>query len=32
MIVSDGGYVVRSPSLRSRTFLDFIRAYNFTDD
>ena len=32
MIVSDGGYVVQSPSLRSRTFLDFIRAYNFTDD
>ena len=32
MIVRDGGYVVQSPSLRSRTFLDFIRAYNFTDD
>ena len=32
MIISDGGYVVQSPSLRSRTFLDFIRAYNFTDD
>ena len=32
MIVNDGGYVVQSPSLRSRTFLDFIRAYNFTDD
>ena len=32
MIVNDGGYVVQSPSLRSRTFLDFIRAYNFPDD
>ena len=32
MIISDGGYVVQSPSLRSRTFLDFIRAYNFPDN
>ena len=32
MIVQDGGYVVQSPSLRSRTFLEFIRAYNFPDD
>lgn len=32
MIVRDGSYVVQSPSLRSRTFLGFIRAYNFTDD
>lgn len=32
MIVKDGGYVVSSPSLRSKSFLDFIRAYNYPDD
>ena len=32
LIAQDGGYVVQSPSLRSQTFLQFIRAYNFPDD
>lgn len=32
MISRDGGYVVSSPSLRSRNFLEFIRGYNFTDN
>ncbi len=32
MISRDGGYVVSSPSLRSRNFLEFIRGYNFTNN
>ena len=32
LVLRDGGYVVQSPSLRSSTFLEFIRAYNFPDD
>lgn len=32
MISKDGGYVVSSPSLRSKNFLEFIRGYNFTDN
>ena len=32
LISRDGGYVIQSPSMRSRSFLDFIRAYNFQDD
>ena len=29
LIARDGGYVVQSASLRSRSFTDFIRGYNF---
>lgn len=32
LIVRDGGYIVQSPSLRSKNFLEFIRGYNFADD
>lgn len=32
LIARDGGYVVQSPSLRSKNFLEFIRAYNFADN
>ena len=32
LIVSDGGYVVQSSSLRSSSFLEFIRGYNFQDN
>lgn len=32
LIADDGGYVVQANSLRSRTFLEFIRAYNFPNE
>ena len=32
LIARDGGYVVQSASLRSRSFTDFIRGYNFQED
>ncbi len=32
LIARDGGYIVQSPSLRSSSFLEFIRGYNFQDD
>ncbi len=32
LIAKDGGYVVQSPSMRSQTLLQFIRAYNFPND
>lgn len=32
LIVRDGGYVVQSPAMRSKNFLEFIRGYNFADD
>lgn len=32
-LITDGGsYVVQSNALRSQTFFDYIRAYNFSDD
>lgn len=32
IIAKDGGYIIRSKSMKSRTFIDYIRAYNFQDD
>ena len=32
LISQDGGYIVQSPSLRSRSFPEFIRSYNFAED
>ena len=32
LITSGGEYVVQSASMRSRSFLDYIRGYNFEDD
>ena len=32
IISKDSGYVVSSPSLRSKNFAEFIRAYNFEDN
>lgn len=32
IITKSGGYVVQSKSMKSRTFADFIRGYNFEDD
>lgn len=32
IITSDGEYVVQSASMKSRSFLDYIRGYNFQDD
>lgn len=32
LISKDGGYVVSSASLRSKNFLEFIRAYNYPED
>ena len=32
LIARDGGYVVQSPSMRSSSFLEFIRGYNFQDN
>ena len=31
IINTDGGYIVQSPSLRSKDFPEFIRSYNFQD-
>lgn len=32
IIASDGGYIVASNSLRSSSFTEYIRGYNFKDD
>ncbi len=32
MITREGEYVIQSSAMRSRSFLDFIRGYNFADD
>ena len=32
IITKTGDYVVQSPSMKSRTFAEFIRGYNFADD
>ena len=32
IINTDGGYIMQSPSLRSKDFLEFIRTYNFQDN
>lgn len=32
LIARDGGYMVQSPSMRSSSFLEFIRGYNFQDN
>lgn len=32
IITSNGSYVIQSPSMKSESFLDMIRAYNFADD
>lgn len=32
IITSNGEYVVQSASMKSRSFLDYIRGYNFQDD
>ena len=32
LIARNGGYIVQSPSFRSRNFLEFIRGYNFQDN
>ena len=32
IIASDGGYIVAPNSLRSRSFTEYIRGYNFQDD
>lgn len=32
IITKSGGYVIQSKSMKSRTFADFIRGYNFTDN
>ena len=32
IITADGEYVIQSKSMKSRSFLDFIRGYNFQDD
>lgn len=32
IIASDGGYIVASNSMRSSSFTEYIRGYNFQDD